>query len=366
MQMRRFEDSGFLALIALISLAFFWLALPFLGSIMWGVIVAILFRPVYVRLDKRLGGRPNTAATLCLLLIIAVVVVPALLLGFSLVQEAAGLYVQLQSGQIDIPGMFDRFRGALPDWAEEMVVTAGWSDLDAARRMIGSSLTTVLETFASRALGFGQGALQMLAALGVMLYLAFFLLRDGLVIGDKIKAALPLRASVRDRLIEHFIVVIRATMKGTVVIALVQGTVGGVIFWLLGIEAPILWGLLMAMFSLIPAVGTGIVWVPVAIYLLVTGSVTEGMILVFCGFFVIGLVDNILRPILVGHDTRMPEFVVLISTLAGLNLMGLNGVILGPVIAALFIAVWEIVVITRPSAEQERRVDEPSAEKPST
>jgi predicted PurR-regulated permease PerM len=355
MQMRRFEDSGFLALIVVITLAFFWLALPFLGSIMWGVIVAILFRPVYVKIEARLGGRPNTAATLCLLLIIGVVVLPALLLGFSLVQEAAGLYVQLQTGQIDIPGMFDQFRSSLPDWADEMLVSAGWSDLSAARKMIGSSLTTVLETFAGRALGFGQGALQMLAALGVMLYLAFFLLRDGVKIGDKIKAALPLRASVRDRLIDHFIVVIRATMKGTVVIALVQGVIGGLLFWMLGIEAPILWGLLMAMFSLIPAVGTGIVWVPVAIYLLVTGSVTQGIILVFCGLFVIGLVDNILRPILVGHDTRMPEFVVLISTLAGLNLMGLNGVILGPVIAALFMAVWEIVVITRPSDEQDRR-----------
>ncbi len=129
--------------------------------------------------------------------------------------------------------------------------------------------------------------------------------------------------------------------------------VGGLIFWSLGIEAPILWGLLMGLFSLFPAVGTGIVWVPVAIYLLVAGSTTEGLVLTFCGLFVIGLIDNILRPILVGHDTKMPEFVVLIATVAGLKLMGLNGVIIGPIIAALFMAVWEITARTRPQGEAE-------------
>jgi predicted PurR-regulated permease PerM len=353
MPMRRFEDGGFLVLIAAITLAFIWLILPFFGPIVWGVIVAIVFRPIYLRLERGLGGRPNTAAGLCILLILALVVLPAILLTLSLVQEAADLYLQLQTGKIDLAAMFENVRASLPNWADEMIVSAGWTDLAAARRMVGSSLTTLLEGMAGRALWFGQGALQLLASLGIMLYLAFFLLRDGVEIAEQVKRALPLRPSVRDRLIQHFIVVIRATMKGTVVVAVVQGMVGGLIFWSLGIEAPILWGLLMGLFSLFPAVGTGIVWVPVAIYLLVTGSTTEGLVLTFCGLFVIGLIDNILRPILVGHDTKMPEFVVLIATVAGLKLMGLNGVIIGPIIAALFMAVWEITARTRPQGEAE-------------
>lgn len=357
MPMRRFEDSGFLVLIVAITLAFFWLVLPFFGAIVWGVIVAIMFRPVYVRLERWLGGRPNTAAALCLVLILALVILPAMLLGVSLVQEATNLYVKLQTGSINLAEMFERFRHALPGWAKEMMDSAGWRDFDDARQLIGTSLSTALESIAGRALWFGQGALQLLAALGVMLYLAFFLLRDGVEIGEKIRNALPLRPAIRDRLIDYFIVVIRATMKGTVVVAIVQGIVGGLIFWMLGIEAPVLWGLLMALFSLLPAVGTGIIWVPVAIYLLATGSVTEGIILTFCGFFVIGLVDNILRPILVGHDTKMPEFVVLISTVAGLKLMGLNGVIIGPMIAALFMAVWQIAATTRPWEGKERRAE---------
>lgn len=338
----RFEDGGFLALIILITLAFAWLVAPFFGAIMWGTIVGILFRPVYLRLQAKLGGRRNLAAVICILLIVAVVVFPAILLGLSLVQEAASLYVQLQSGQMDFTNLLEQVRSSLPHWAREMMVSSGWTDLDAARKMIGSSLATLLQSIAGRALYFGQGALQLLASLGVMLFLAFFLIRDGEQIGPAVKNALPLRPEIRDPLIQHFLVVIRATMKGTVVVSLLQGLAGGIIFWLLGIEAPILWGLLMALFSLFPAVGTGVVWVPVAIYLLATGSIFEGVILVFCGLFIIGLIDNLLRPILVGHDTKMPEFVVLIATLSGLKLMGLNGVIVGPIIAALFIAVWQI------------------------
>ncbi|MCB2049374.1 MAG: AI-2E family transporter [Novosphingobium sp.] len=356
MPMRRFEDGGFLALLLLITLAFAWLVMPFFGSIIWGVIIAILFRPVYLRLDRALGGRPNLAAILCILLIVALVVLPALLLGVSLVQEATDLYSRLQSGQIDLASMFDNVRKSLPEWADDMIVRAGWTDFETARNTVGSSLNTILERIVGSALGLGQGALSLLAALGVMLYLAFFLLRDGEQIAEKVKLALPLRPSIRDRLIRHFAIVVRATMKGTIVVSIVQGLIGGLIFWMLGIEAPILWGLLMALFSLVPAVGTGIVWVPVAAYLLVTGSTAEGLILTFCGFFVIGLTDNILRPILVGHDTKMPEFVVLIATVAGLQLMGLNGVIIGPIIAALFIAVWEIVGRANPVVHDERRI----------
>ena len=122
--------------------------------------------------------------------------------------------------------------------------------------------------------------------------------------------------------------------------AIVQGAIGGVVFWALGIHAALLWGVLMGFLSLLPAVGTGLIWVPVAVYLLVTGAIWQGIVLVLCGLFVIGMVDNVLRPILVGRETRIPDYVVLITTLGGLEAMGFNGLVIGPVIAALFIAVW--------------------------
>ena len=338
----KLEDGGFLALVLLITLAFAWLIAPFYGAILWGLIAAIVGEPVYRRLAVRFGGRRNLAAALTLLLILALVIIPAILIGISLVQEAASIYIRLESGDIDLALIFQQLRDALPPWADELAGTSGMSDLETAREMLGSTIATGLQSIASRALLFSQGALNFVASLGAMLYLTFFLLRDGESLGRQVKAAVPLRPDLRDALMSHFVVVIRATMKGTIVVAILQGSAGGLIFWLLGIDGALLWGLLMAAFSLIPAVGTGVVWAPVAVYLLVTCSVWEGVTLTFCGFFVIGLIDNLLRPVLVGHDARMPEFVVLITTIAGLKLMGLNGVIVGPVIAALFIAVWKI------------------------
>jgi predicted PurR-regulated permease PerM len=339
----RIEDGGFLAIVLIVTAAFVWLTLPFFGAILWGLVAAILFWPVHRHTERVMGGRRNLAASLSLILILAVVIVPSLAIASSLVAEAASIYERIRSGQIDLGRMADNFRTQLPPWADDALERANLSDLQSVQDMLGTSISAGLQQIASQALWVGQGALSFLASLGIMLYLTFFLLRDGRQLGLAIARAVPLRADLRDELVRNFIVVVRATMKGSVVIAIIQGILGGVIFWFLGIEGAILWGLLMGFFSLVPAIGTGIVWVPVAAYLFVTGSVWEGAILVACGVFIIGLVDNLLRPILVGHDTRMPDFVVLISTLAGINLFGLSGFIIGPVIAALFIAVWKLV-----------------------
>jgi predicted PurR-regulated permease PerM len=152
----------------------------------------------------------------------------------------------------------------------------------------------------------------------------------------------PLGEEKRRILMEKFLVVIRATIKGSLIIAIIQGSLGGLVFWALDIRGALLWAVLMGIFSLIPAIGTGFVWVPVALYLFITGDVWQAVVLVLCGVFVISMVDNLVRPILVGRDTRMPDYVVLISTLGGLQLFGINGIVIGPLVAALFIAIWSI------------------------
>ena len=360
----RFEDGSFMAVVGIVTVLFLWLIGSYFGAILWGLVAAILFEPATQRLAVRLNGRKGVAALLVLLLIIALIVIPALILGTSLVQEAASLYERIRSGQIDVPGMLNHLRDVLPVSVRRFIDRQGLTDFENVRRMFGSGVASGLQNIASSALTVGQGALSFVAALGVMLYLTFFLLRDGRRYGDLIRSALPLRADVRDRLIDHFLVVVRATMKGTVVVALVQGGMGGLIFWALGIEGALLWGTLMGFLSLLPAVGTGIVWVPVAIYLLVSGAWIKGAIMIFCGVFVIGLVDNLLRPILVGRDTRMPDFVVLIATLSGLEMAGLSGFIIGPVIAALFIAVWNMVIEQRAPAMAEIATTTPDEDVP--
>lgn len=349
----KLEDGGFLVIVLLVTMAFAWLVLPFFGAILWGLVAAILFAPIDRMLVRRLQGHRSLAASLTLILILILFVLPAAMLATALVEQASDIYQQLQSGQIDIGAMLARFRLDLPTWAGALIDSAVPRDLNSAKDLIGKGISSGLQGIASHALGVGQGALRFLASLGVMLYLTFFLLRDGRELGLHIARALPLRPELRDELVRHFVVVVRATMKGSVVIAIIQGILGGTIFHFLGIEGALLWGLLMGVFSLVPAVGTGIIWVPVAAYLFITGSTFEAGVLAFCGIFVIGLIDNLLRPILVGHDTRMPDFVVLISTLAGIDLFGLNGFIVGPVIAALFIAVWKLVGEQR-VAEAER------------
>jgi predicted PurR-regulated permease PerM len=185
----------------------------------------------------------------------------------------------------------------------------------------------------------------------VMLYVRYFLLRDGGGLTALVRRALPLRRDHTDRLIHDFATVVRATVKGNVVIALVQGTLGGLALWALHIGAPLLWGALMALLSLVPAVGAALVWVPIALYLLAVGSLWSAVALTAWCVLVIGLVDNVLRPVLVGKETRMPDYLVLVATLGGLTAFGINGFVIGPAIAALFLASWSIFA----QARQEQR-----------
>jgi len=136
---------------------------------------------------------------------------------------------------------------------------------------------------------------------------------------------------------------VRATVKGSIVVSVAQGTAGGVIMWLLGVPNALLWAVVMAFSSLLPAVGTGLVWVPASLYLLATGHIWQGIVMALMGAFVIGTIDNVLRPILVGRETQMPDALVLLVTLGGLSAFGFNGLIIGPVIASLFLATWEMV-----------------------
>lgn len=346
-QSTRIEDGVFLGLVLVVSIAFALVIEPFFAAILWGVIAAILFAPVNQALLERMPSRPNTAAGITLLMIVAVVILPAIVLGATLVQEATLFYGKVESGQINIPQMFDKFQASLPDWASGLLARVGITNFATVREMLGHGIASSFRSVAGQVLQIGQSAFSFFVALSVTLYLTYFLLRDGPELAARLDRAAPLRTTHRRALMQQFVVVIRATIKGSIVVAIAQGVVGGIAFWALGIPGALLWGVLMGCFSLIPAVGTGLVWVPVALYLLATGAVAKGIILVFCGLFVIGLIDNLLRPILVGRDTRIPDYVVLITTLGGLDMFGFNGIVIGPVIAAMFIATWNIVTRMR-------------------
>jgi predicted PurR-regulated permease PerM len=236
---------------------------------------------------------------------------------------------------------------ALPTWVASLLDRFGLTNLAEVQERLSAALVKGSQFLAAQALNIGQITLELIVRLFVMLYLLFFLLRDGDHLFRIIKDAIPLRPEQQRAVFSKFANVIRATVKGTIVVAVLQGALGGLIFWFLGIRAALLWAVVMAFLSLLPAVGAALVWLPVAIYFVVIGAVWQGLVLIAYGVLVIGLVDNLLRPILVGSDTKMPDYVVLISTLGGIEIFGMNGIVLGPLIAAMFLVVWDILSASR-------------------
>lgn len=344
------QHKAFLLLLAIVSIAFFWLLLPFYGAVFWSVILAIVFNPLHRRLERRFGTRSSLAALCSVLICIVIAVIPMVIVLGALVSEGADLVTRVQQHQYDPGTVIQDLHAAMPPWLDSALDRLGIGNFDALRDRLVNVVQQVSQFIATRALTFGSNTLRFVAGVGVMLYVLFFLFRDGRAIGRNILACMPMSDAKNRALILKFAAVVRATVKGNIVIAVIQGTIGGVAFWLLGIQGALLWGALMIFLSLLPAVGSALVWLPAAIYLFATGSTGKGVILVLIGAGVIGLVDNLLRPKLVGADTKMPDYVILVSTLGGISIFGINGFVIGPLIAALFIAAWTIFRDEKPAA----------------
>ncbi len=337
-----FQQKVFLALLALVTIGFVWILAPYGGAIFWGVILAIVFAPVYRWLLQRTRNRAGLASVLTLLLILVMVILPLTLVSISIVNQAASVVALVKSGEISVAMFFNKIMAVLPDWLVSLLDRFHLTSLSYLQDKLTEGASQVSQDVAKRAINAGLYTFDFLTSLCILLYLLFFLLRDGDKLVVRIREAVPLSRKYKQRLFQNFTMVIRATVKGNILVAIVQGALGGLAFWFLDVRAPVLWAVLMAFLSLLPAVGAAIVWAPVAMYFLATGEVWQGVGLTAFGVFVIGLVDNFLRPVLVGQDTKMPDYVVLLSTVGGMALFGLNGFVIGPVVAALFIACWDL------------------------
>ncbi|WPB59324.1 AI-2E family transporter [Xylophilus sp. GOD-11R] len=344
------EQKTFLLLLVGVTLAFGWILFPYYGAIFWAAILAMLFRPVFRWLVKRFKGRANLAALCTLCLVLVIVILPTAFITASLVQEGSAIYQKLQSGEINIGRYVQQIFDHVPSWVMGLMERFGVGDMGALQAKLMAALNEGSRNLATSAINFGQNTFDFLVGFAIMLYLLFFLIRDGRDVSLMIRDAIPLEERHKHKLLGKFTTVIRATVKGNIAVAVAQGAIGGITFFFLGIHGAVLWGVLMALLSLLPAIGAGLVWGPVAIYFLATGAVAKALVLVFVGVFVIGLVDNILRPLLVGKDTKLPDYIVLISTIGGMALFGLNGFVIGPVIAAMFISTWDIFASSRDDA----------------
>jgi predicted PurR-regulated permease PerM len=340
--MSSLEKRSFLVLLIFVSLAFAWILWPFYGAILWALVFATVFEPAHRRLLNSMRSHSNLAALLTILTIVAIVLLPLALTATSVAQEATNLYEKIETGEVDFGRLLPQLFQALPEWVTDLLALIGISDIGDVQARLSTVLRQASQFLATQAIAIGQGTAHIVVSFFLMLYLLFFFLRDGRELSQRLKEAIPLHSEQKRALFDKFATVIRAMFKGTILVAALQGLLGGLIFWFLDLPAPVLWGVVMAFLSLLPAIGSALIWLPVALYLLTTGALWQGIFLIAYGALVIGLVDNLLRPLLIGMDTKLPDYVVLISTLGGIAIFGLNGFVIGPVIAAMFFAAWNI------------------------
>jgi predicted PurR-regulated permease PerM len=343
----RVENGGLILFLVIITVALTLIVSNFIGALLWAALAALLFQPLFQRLLARWPDRRNTAAAVTMLIITVAVVIPALVIASLVVEQAAGVYVQMRSGQINFASYFQQVQDALPDRLQRALTSSGLDSFENIQTRLSQALSSSVSTIARQALSIGANAAAFVLAFGVGLYVTYFLLRDGERIGLAIVRALPLETPVAQRIADKFVTVVRATIKGSGVVALVQGALGAITFWIVGLPAALLWGMLMAIAGLLPAIGPAIIWAPVAIYLFATGAIWQAIVVALSGVLLIGLADNILRPILVGRDTGIPDWLVLVTTLGGINLIGLSGIVVGPLAGALFITGWQILTEQR-------------------
>lgn len=336
------QSKTLLLLLVLVSVAFGWILMPFFGAIFWGTVLAIMFSPFHRWIQRKMGQRPVLAALATLGICLVLVILPLILIAINLAQEGTTLYQKMSSGEIDIRANLQSVFNALPAWLHNLMGRFGLDSIGTLQERLSDAAVQGSKLIATNVLNIGLNAFDFVVSFFVMLYLLFFLLMDGPALADRIQRVIPLSSAHKRHLFAKFTTVIRATVKGNFLVAAAQGALGGIAFWALGVQGPLLWAVVMAFLSLLPAVGAALIWAPVALYFLITGAIWKAVILTAVGVLVIGMIDNVLRPVLVGKDIKMPDYLVLISTIGGMAIFGLNGFVIGPVVAALFIALWDL------------------------
>jgi len=337
-----FRTAFVLILVLAVSLLFLAVAWPFLKPLLLGAMLAGLCRPLYNWIGRLVRGRGSLAATLTLLLLFILIAGPiSAFVGLVATQalnvsDQALPWVQQHFGSGSTFNAHDWLVGRFPALAPYV------PEQTQILETVGQAAKATGAFLVASATEFTAGTAAFLLNLFVMLYAMFFFFRDGKKIVSRILYYMPLSHDDEMLLLERLTSVTRATIKGTLVIGIIQGALAGLGFWAAGIDGSAFWGTIMAILSIVPGIGAALVWVPAVIYLYITGqTLTATLLLAWCAA-VVGTIDNILRPRLVGKDAKMPDLLILIGTLGGLFLFGAIGFIVGPIVCGLFLTVWEI------------------------
>ncbi|MDD5084370.1 MAG: AI-2E family transporter [Candidatus Moranbacteria bacterium] len=343
MKATHFNVNFFFIILTGVGILMFFILQPFLTAILAAAILAALFQGWYQSILKRIGNHRHAAAALSILVIAAIIIVPLATIFGVAINEANVAYDRIiagetSTGQISFTALLEKIQ-SLP----YVSFLLGGQSFDMAH------LANSLKGFSQDILGFVkalyQGVAEFIFWLIVMFFSLFYFLIDGKRLVQYGMSVMPLRNEHEKILIDKFVSMSRATLRGTLIVSIVQGFLGGVMFAIAGVPSPVIWGLIMAVMSVIPLVGVGVVWLPAGIILLFMGQVWQGIFVLALGASIISTVDNVLGPKLVGRDTQMHPLLIFFATLGGLSFFGVPGFIIGPIIASLALALLDIYAL---------------------
>jgi predicted PurR-regulated permease PerM len=330
------STNAYYLLLALITILFVSIIFNFAAPILWSIVVSIIFYPLYEKF-LQMTNKKSLSSILSLILILLLVIIPSI-----------GILGLITNELIIFINSFDDY--SLERYVEMIPNESLINDLLAWTGLSITQLTEKADDFllaASKVFyesvsTISANVINFFISLFLFIYLTFFFLKDGEKILESCMDAFPMKNEDESYLLNEFQKTTRATIKGTIIVALAQGSLGYMTLLLLGIEGALIWGAVMALLSIIPAVGTILVWLPIALVLFANGQMMQASILIFSGIFIIGMIDNLLRPILIGKETKIPDYLILLTTIGGISIFGITGFIIGPIIASLFISIWSL------------------------
>lgn len=328
-----------LLLLVCITAAFLWMLRRFLLTVLLAAIFSALVHPLYERLLRLYRGRKGLASLTTLFLLVVVVVGPLLALAGVLAGEALQISESVQpwiQRQLARPESMEHLMERIPLLSR--LEPYRDSIIGRAAEFVGNASTFLIAGLSNAA----SGTASFFFHLGILLYAMFYFLVDGAAMLRRALGYLPLQDTDAERLLDRFTSVSRATIKGTLLIAMAQGVLGGLAFAVAGIRAPVFWGTLMTALSVLPGIGSAIVWIPAVIFLLLTDHLVRAVVLALYCSLIVGSVDNVLRPRLVGRDTQLHDLLIFFGTIGGIAMFGILGFIFGPLLAALCLTVWDI------------------------
>ncbi len=341
MQLKSLNVFFFFFVFLAVAMFVFFIFQPFLTAIVAAAILAALFKRPYHFLERLTRGRRGVSSFLTCLLVIIIIITPLFLVLSLAVSEAGNLYRMLAQESV-LQTSISKILGAIQSapYAGVLFDTAAFDQ---------AQIIDDIKQFSQNALGLLQAAYQGITHfifwVFIMFFTLFYFLMDGKKTLRSFMQLSPLKNEHDELLIAKFISISRATLKGTLVIGAIQGLLGGIAFWVAGVPSPAIWGLIMILLSIIPMIGSTIVWLPAGLVLILLGDVWQGVFILAVGIGVISVIDNILRPKLVGKDTQMHPLLIFFATLGGIAFFGLPGFIIGPIIVSLFMALSEIYSI---------------------